>query len=249
MARTAAQKGLDGITVTDHCDVILWRDVDITKSILSSVKEAKEADNKYGVRVFCGLEIGETFWQPDEAKRAITAADYDQVTGSVHAIDKDGMNVSYSTIDFSKYTEEELHTFMTVYFENMVTMLETTDIDVMAHLSCPIRYINGKFERGMDLARYEQRITDILKIIIEKNKALEVNTSGIGTSLGDTMPPKWVVKKYRELGGELVTIGSDAHVAQNAGNWFDGAIQMLKSLGFDAYYYYEKRKPQRCDIL
>ena len=62
------------------------------------------------------------------------------------------------------------------------------------------------------------------------------------------MPEKWVIELYKEKGGRLITLGSDAHVSERVGNGFDKTIKLLKACGFDAYYYYEKRKAVRCQI-
>ena len=85
---------------------------------------------------------------------------------------------------------------------------------------------------------------DILKEIISKDIALEINTSGIGTGLGDFMPHKDIVQMYAKAGGRLLTIGSDAHVPSGIGNGLESAMEMLRESGFDRYCYYTNREPQ-----
>ena len=118
----------------------------------------------------------------------------------------------------------------------------------MAHLTCPLRYINGKYGLGVNSLKYEKQIDKILDYVIEKSIAMEINTSGIGSFYGELMPDPWIIKRFKNKGGYLVTIGSDAHASQHVGNGFDVSINLLKEYGFDSYYYYEKRKAVRVGI-
>ena len=92
--------------------------------------------------------------------------------------------------------------------------------------------------------KYEKQIDKILRLIIDRSLALEVNTSCDAFF----MPDEWIIRKYREMGGYLVTVGSDAHIPQNVGKSFEKAIDMLRKLGFENYYYYENRIGIQCKI-
>ena len=102
--------------------------------------------------------------------------------------------------------------------------------DVLAHLTCPLRYINGKYKRNVSSRRYEEKIIEILKYIIENAIAMEINTSGIGN--GFLMPDEWIIKKFKDMDGYLVTLGSDTHMSQNVGNGFGEVLEILKEYGF-----------------
>ncbi|MBE5817877.1 MAG: histidinol-phosphatase HisJ family protein [Clostridiales bacterium] len=249
MAKAAREKGLNGICITDHCDVMLSDTVDVASKTKCSVNDAKNADNKYGVRVFCGIEIGETYWNQPVTDKILSMCSYDAVIGSVHTLDKAGWDISYSQIDFSLYTEAELYDFFNVYLDNVNKMLDTLNFDILAHLTCPLRYINGRYKRNVDATRFADKIETILKRITERKIALEINTSEIDQGINATMPYDWIIKRYFELGGELITLGSDAHTTNNIGKGFDKAFCMLKSMGVEHYYCYENRIPQRCDVL
>ena len=114
--------------------------------------------------------------------------------------------------------------------------------DIMAHLSCPFRYIVGKYGIDLDTRKYQKQICKILDGIIENSIAMEIITSGIGTAFGKLMPEGWIIEKFKEKGGYLVTLGSDAHVPENVGKGFEQAKELLKSLAFDGYYYFQKRE-------
>ena len=249
MAKAAREKGLDGICITDHCDIMLFNNMDITSMTQRSVNDSKNADGKYGVRVFCGIEIGETYWNQAATDKILSMCSYDAVIGSVHTLDKAGWDISYSQIDFSKYSDAELNDFFNVYLDNVNKMLDTLDFDILAHLTCPLRYINGRYKRNLDAMLFNDKIENILIRIIELKIALEINTSEIDQGINSTMPYDWIIKRYFELGGDLITLGSDAHTTNNIGKGFFNVIDMLKDIGVKHYYRYENRIPQRCDVL
>ena len=78
---------------------------------------------------------------------------------------------------------------------------------------------------------------------------MEINTSGIGGQLGDFMPNADIIKLYREMGGYLITIGSDSHSENGVGNGFGALFQKLKDLKIQDYFYFEKRVAQQCRII
>ena len=122
-------------------------------------------------------------------------------------------------------------------------MMERCDMDVLTHLTCPLRYIVGKYNLTVDMTEYEDEIGEILSLAVDKHYALEINTSGIGSFYGEYMPHESILRKFREKGGYLITLASDAHTADRVGNGFAEAAQMLKSIGFTNAYYYKQRMP------
>ena len=103
--------------------------------------------------------------------------------------------------------------------------------------------MRGKYGIPVDMSEYQAEIEAILRIVVKRHIALEVNTSGIGSFYGEYMPYASILRKYREMGGYLITLASDAHTADRTGNGFDDAVRMLKDLGFTNAYYYKKRMP------
>ena len=94
----------------------------------------------------------------------------------------------------------------------------------------------------MDLKLFQEAITEILKQTVKKKKALEINTSAF-FMIHDFMPDKEIIKQYYDMGGRLITLGSDAHVSENASTHFDEAKAFLKKIGFTQAYYYQNRTP------
>ena len=250
MANACLGKGVRALAITDHCDIQLCNEIDIPSILKSSLDETEETAGLFDgkVEVLKGIEIGEAIWNKELASELLNAFSYDAVIASVHAVRYEGYTDAYSTIDFSKMTDSELDGFMQVYFDDLLETVQYLDCDIVAHLTCPLRYINGKYGRGVDAYKYRDKILEILDVIIKRPLCLEVNTSGIGTPHGELMPPKWILREYKEKGGCLVSLGSDAHSPERIANGFDSTIELLRECGFDAYYYYKQRKPNRIDI-
>ena len=93
------------------------------------------------------------------------------------------------------------------------------------------------------------KIKQIIKYIIDRGIAMEVNTSGIGSSYSVLLPDIEFIKLYRDMGGYLITLGSDAHTEPKAANAFPETLSLLKNLGFKHIYYFEKRIPVQCSII
>ncbi len=136
------------------------------------------------------------------------------------------------------------------YFDDMISMIEACDFDILAHLTCPLRYINGKYHMNADCKKYKDKIERILRYIIDRKIALEINTSCVydGSGYCELMPEEWIIQMYKDMGGYLITTGSDAHIAKNSANSFDMLYKKLKEMGFKNTYYYKNRFAVQCAI-
>ena len=105
-----------------------------------------------------------------------------------------------------------------------------------------LRDIPGKNE-DFTYAQYADILDELLKTAIRKGKALELNTKSLVVGMRDSSPGREVFKRYRELGGELITLGSDAHFPERIGACFDIAGEILKDAGFKYYCIYRKHQP------
>ncbi|MBQ4119928.1 MAG: histidinol-phosphatase HisJ family protein [Clostridia bacterium] len=248
MCLSQIEKGTKIFAVTDHCDVFYSNDFDIYTPIKNAYDNVKALNKKYGDKciILSGVEISEGFWYPKACEKIHGLLPYDVIIGSVHCVKCKGLEDPYAKLDFSKVSKERLHEFLDCYFNDMITMLEYMNFDILAHLTCPLRYIIGKYGLNIDISIFKDRILNILKLIIEKNIALEVNTSYI--VLNDFIPNKEILKKYYKMGGRLITLGSDAHIAQNASANFEAAIKVLKEIGFKDICYFKNRKLNKISI-
>ena len=249
MCLSQIQKGTGVFAVTDHCDVASFRDYDVFTPIRDSYRTVEALNQKYAdkCQILSGVEISEGFWFPEQYQKIHDLEPYDVIIGSVHCVKCKDLEMAYSKIDFSRLSSEKIHEYLVCYFEDMITMLQTEDFDVLAHLTCPLRYIEGKYRLLVDLSKYDSLIKTILKIAIERKIALEINTSSYD-ALRDFMPGEMIIRRYYDMGGRLLTFGSDAHIAGNASVHFEDALRAARKLGFEHICYYKERMVQNIKI-
>lgn len=236
-------KGLDGFALTDHCDIEYCLRQDIKTPILQSVAAAHALDEQSSLTVLKGIEIGEALWHPSHAEEMLHSANFDIIIDSVHAVRYPNFTIPFAQIDFSSFSEDEIDAYLKTYFEDLYETVDTLDFDVLAHLACPLRYICGKFSRSVNLEKYADSVAAILRRVIDKHIALEVNTSCLGTPYSRLLPEDGILKKYKQLGGQLITLGSDAHIPENFAHEFQTAAAVLRQIGFTQAYYYKNRTP------
>lgn len=246
MAAAEAARGIGAFAVTDHCDVLKHPERNSLTIIQNSVAEM-EAQNFKDIKLLKGVELGDGIWNLELSEQILGFTDYDVVIVSVHGLNHGEYRVSHSHIDFSKMPREDVYEYLEIYFDAVLKTLKQFPCDIMAHLTCPLRYISGKHQVNVDMSRFDDKIDEILKYIIEHEIAMEINTSSV-SAYHWTIPDERIIKRYRELGGYLVTLGSDAHTAEKAAGGFEEAIDILKRNGFQHIYYYEKHKAIPCAI-
>ena len=258
--------GMDEICFTDHVDYGIKRDWDDPRGMIwADVTENGETLHKaianvdypkyfdklkvmrqqYGDRITVksGLEFG---------IQSHTVADYrklydkyaeqlDFVLFSMHQVS----DLEFWTQDFQKgRTQEE---YNRLYYEEILkTMGLYKDYSVLAHLDLIVRYDKaGVFP----FAGVRDIVEEILKLAIADGKGIEINTSSWKYGLSDMQPSREILCLYRSLGGEIITIGSDAHKKAFLGDHFDDACAILKDeIGFKAFCTYEHGKPVFHDL-
>ncbi len=244
MALAQRERGAALFAVTDHFDTHSYLRYDVHTPILRSCLEAQELNEELGpdFRVLKGVEISEGFWHPEVYRSLMESVSFDVVLGSVHLVRFKGMETAYSGLDFSRCEPSVVSSYTDAYFDDVLTLLDTVDFDVLCHLTCPLKYIRGRYGIVLEEERYLGKIHRILEKVIKKGVALEVNTSALSI-LGDLMPKESILKLYYDLGGRLVTLGSDAHTAGRASEGIATAVNVLKKIGFSHTYYFLERKP------
>lgn len=237
--KSAIEKGIEVLAFTDHCEWLCFDVKNNYESIKNSLAEADAVQKKYKdkIKILSGIELGEYIYNKNLGDYMLKSLDYDVVIASLH-VRRD--NTVFSFTDYSKEKEEDIREMLEEYFEDLYELAKVMDYDVLAHLTIPYRYINGKYGHNFDSREYEKIITKILKTVIKREKALEINTSGVKT-FGMLFPDEWIVEKYYDLGGRIITIGADAHTPENVASGFDEVEKYLKEVGFTGYYYFEKR--------
>ena len=143
--------------------------------------------------------------------------------------------------DFFEHRKEE--DIYEEYFSSILDNVKNfSDYDVYGHLDYIVRYGPNKDAR-YSYEKYRDIFDSLLKIIIENGKGIELNTGGVKYGLKDLHPATSILKRYKELGGEIITIGSDAHTPQNLLNHFFRAKAVLEECGFRHYTIFQERNP------
>ena len=133
--------------------------------------------------------------------------------------------------------------------EELLELCQWGGFDSLAHMTYPLRYIVGKYQQPVEMSRYSEVIREILSTLAQKHLGLEINTAGLRREIGQTSPTLEYVKLFRELGGEILTFGSDAHCAQDLGAGLETAIDMAKEAGFSYFAFYKKHEPRMLRLL
>lgn len=244
--QTAREKGLAGIAVTDHCELrkIPWgNDADGRERIRRGTQAVREFAKTASISVFTGVELGGGILFPQHAEEYVREIAFDNLIVTRHGTMFDRYDTQ-AKVDFSAFTPEELDLYVKSHYDDVLENVLTQNADIIAHLSSPLRYITGKYGIALDLADYSDRIDRILKEMIARGIALEANTSNLNSSsyaYNCLMPDRRIFERYRELGGYLVTLGSDAHQPDRLGNQFAEVWAMLREIGFPHLYYYKDR--------
>lgn len=245
LAERAIEAGLMGVAVTDHCEVDQYQEDNFELRILQSVFETKKAQLLFGGRVnlSAGLELGQPVRDPIIARRVLELQSLDFVLASVHAVkEKD-----FFYLDYTKMPQEEQTVLIEDYLQEIYDTVLWGGFDVLAHLSYPLRYM---IRDGVDydFNQHKKIIDAILKALIREGKGLELNTSGYYRSHGRPSPERPVLERYRELGGRIVTMGSDAHRAEHMGGGIQEGMQLLLDCGFREFAFYKKRAPRMLEL-
>jgi len=240
----AINAGLDGIIFTDHCDCEYSDSIDYFRQFELCESDYLEVKNKYGdkIELMLGIELGDPVYAPEFAKKITNAYSFDAVLLSIHAVRVKGFDMPFSTIDFSKQSDDFIEMYLSKYFEDMLESVKSFDFDILSHLTVPLRYIRLVYGRKTDIKRYYPVITEILKELINKDKALEINTASTEKDRPVFFPDSDIVDMYLLMGGRFFTLGSDSHTPQGVSKGLISASELLKNKGVNELCFYKNRK-------
>ncbi|MBR4153512.1 MAG: histidinol-phosphatase HisJ family protein [Selenomonadaceae bacterium] len=225
-------KSLDlGVVFTEHFDYGL--ELYGKKFAFDPAAYMSEYKNLRGDKVRLGVEVGLRKSARAANTDFITQADFDFVIGSIHLVDD--YDIYYP--DF--YVGKDKETAYRKYFQQMAEEAAVADYDALGHIDYICRaapYDNNE----IDYPTFSAQIDNVLKIVVEREKILELNTRRFYSKLAvEELVP--VYKKYRELGGRFVTIGSDAHKVEAVGNYFNRALEFVHELDLTPVTFCERR--------
>lgn len=200
---------------------------------------------RVSVEIGFGLELGMQSHLPARYEKLAQEWPFDFLTASQHLV---GKADPYYPEVWKERSEKEI---ISCYYEEMYDNIrKMKDWDTLSHLDYIIRYIPGRQDSVYDsLAFHREIIAAILEYVIRQGKCLEVNSAGIRHGLGQPNPSSSILMLYRDLGGEQITIGSDAHTPEDIALGFSGTEKLLLECGFRAYTVFQGRIPVEVPIL
>lgn len=240
MVEKAIALGLEKICFTDHQDLDFPGGEHLfvfdTEAYFEKMCQLRERyQNEIAIRI--GVEIGLQPHLGETYKRYVSSYPFDFVIGSVHVVDR--MD-PYDKMFFEGKTDSEA--YRQAFEETLEDIRAVEDFDVLGHIDYIVRYGKEK-ERHYSYLKFSDVIDEILKYLIAHGKGIELNTAGFKYGLGFCHPHPDILKRYRELGGEIITIGADGHKPEHIAYDFEKVGFLLKESGFKYYTEFKERKP------
>ena len=187
------------------------------------------------IKLLFGVELGLQPHLSGNNARYVHSHDFDFVIGSSHLVD--GADPYYPSYFDGRSEKEAYRRYFT---SNLDNLKKYTNFDVYGHLDYIVRYGPNK-NQAFSYEDYRDVIDTILQTLIDNEKGIECNTAGYRKGLNAPNPCMDILKRYRELGGEIITVGSDAHKPEDIGSHFNDAAELLSACGFRYYCVFEKR--------
>lgn len=240
MVKQAISLGLDRICFTDHMDYDFPKQYEMSFQFCMEDywKQIDQMQKKYPqIQILKGVECGLQDGLGERYRSLIQSFDFDFVINSCHVLFQ--MDPYYPDFWENRTEQKGIEDYFKQIHKNL---LEFQDFDVCGHIDYIIRYAPS---HGKDFnpRLYMDYIDEILKTVISMGKGIEANSSGYKYGLNTTHPCKEILTRYRELGGEILTIGSDGHQPEHMAFSFDKVQELLLKIGFRYYTIFEKRKP------
>lgn len=237
VCKKAVEQGIKEICFTEHVEFAAedaqdWPDFSVREQKLQECRE------KYGERltILAGIESGQPQKRLVEERALFERQCFDFVIGSIHMVGHAGRPSKYL------FEEENYWSYFTEYFRESMELAQNCNYDVIGHVTFPFRYVPKELLQKYPIEGFKNEYLELFDIIIGRNKGIEINTSGLRTSLKETMPNLQIVKWFKERGGRIVTVGSDGHSAGSAFSGIGEGYRVLKEAGFKEVALYRDRK-------
>jgi len=258
ICEAAITRGMREIAITEHADF----GPDDPPGYFRPVEYLAEIEHcraRYGDRltIRTGVEMGEPHIFAQELDDILAVGEFDLVLGSAHyaasgEAEAPSLTPSLAPAGAAElqcawkppFFEQPLRQAYEAYFRQTARLAAEGDFDILAHLDLVKRDAH-KFGKAYDGPEpYADLIRAALRSIVERGKGIEINTSALykGKGMSETCPSLEILRWYRELGGEILTFGSDAHTPDKVGAHFDVALDMAQSVGFTRLARFERRR-------
>lgn len=234
VVRAAEERGLLEICFTDHYDYNSDETVEANLFSPKTYLSEYSSLSSDKVKIRKGVEFGLTDWNVGKLSEVSDYIDLDYVIGSIHFVD--GIDPYYKSYWEGKTVEAAF----TDYLDTVLNCVRRhTDFDALGHINYVCKW-NEKTD-PLFYKDYAEVSDEIMKILAERGQGMEINTSSFD-KIGQFMPGVDFIRRFRELGGEIITVGSDAHTLDRVGKYTDKAVAIAGEI-FGGVYTFEKRKP------
>ncbi len=236
MAQAAAKAGLKEICFTDHYDCHWNEGEEYGIFALADYRAAYEGLSTPSLTIRRGVEMGLTAWNRSVAEQLTHAYPFDFVIGSLHVVD------GYDPYEPQYWESKTMHRAYERYLEETLRCVRIhDDFDVLGHLTYVCKSPHNPYRCPVPYDDFTALTDEIMRELIKKGKGMEINTSGIDR-VGDFLPSARHLQRFYELGGRIVTVGSDAHAPDRVGQYTDRALAILKDI-FGQVCTFADRKP------
>lgn len=238
MCQGAISAGIKEIAITDHFEPTLGNETYPFYKAEDYFIDILSAKVIFGnkLKVKSGVELGQPHLYPTASEELLASYPYDFVLASVHKME--------DSTDFGEiaYNIENISFYCDKYLDALKNLSIWNKFDCLSHLDLVKRYA-ALNNIKVDLMVFKERLEEILKIIIQNGKGIEVNSSGLRQAAQECLPGLDILRLYKELGGQIITVGSDSHFASDVGKGIKEAIELIKLAGFKYLTLYTARKP------
>lgn len=253
LCKRACELNLSALGITEHCEANrlfskehygseprnefeVYNNIEIfEKSMKDNTDAAIEFSDK--LNVLCGIELGQPYADFSGSESLISDKRLDFVIASAHEL------VDAEDFAFLEYTQKNVNDYLERYFKTVYEMCKWGKFDILGHLTYPLRYIEGISKIKVNTDLYKEIIAESFKLLIAKGKGIEINTSGLRQPYGLTFPTSEYIMLYRSLGGEIISLGSDAHCSSDLGKGIAEGAEIAVEAGFKHICFFRKRKP------
>ena len=241
MIKRSVELFLKEICFTEHVDygvIVDGKEIDINIDYNDYFSKLSYFKNLYedSITIKKGIEMGLQQHILDKCVKDINNNEFDFVIASIHSINK------YELIKGEFYKNKTQTEAYRQYYETLYDIIKKfKSYSILGHLDIIKRY--GDLDNIVDDKIFSDIIDEILKIVIYEGKGIEVNTSCFRYKLPDLTPSKYILKRYKDLGGEIITTGSDSHNPSQIACKFKMIYQNLKDMGYKYICTFDKMKP------
>ncbi len=258
MCERAQMLGMQAYAVTDHVELCRFfsqpfydvpppSDEDVFdygeryERFMQTLTLAKHNWNS-PMQLICGVELGQPNADFGLADSLVRDKRLDFVIASLHELP------DRADFYFLDYQKEDVTALLDSYFSTILEICQWGNFDILGHLTYPLRYIEGEVGIPVDLTRWQDCIAASFEALIQKGKGIELNTSGYRQAYGRPFPDTDLLHLYHDLGGTILSIGSDAHCPADVGGGIAQGIALAKSVGFDHLCYFLRHQPHWIEI-